>query len=70
VSSSVNPGGQASDEHKTLVEIPFTEEQRDMMERASGLTGLTGVRLVDLNRDARMKLSPGLARATVTVLCW
>ena len=55
---------------KTVVEITFTDEQRRTLEAASGLKGLTGMKLVDLDTNARAKLQPGLVRATVAVMCW
>jgi hypothetical protein len=57
-------------ETRALVEIAFTKEQRESLEKATGLQGLTGMRLVDLDADQRTKLSPGLVRVTAMVMCW
>ena len=56
--------------NRPLVEITFTPEQREALEKGTGLTGLTGMHLVDLDSEARNKLSPGLVRATAMVMCW
>ncbi|WP_152618479.1 hypothetical protein [Leisingera sp. ANG-Vp] len=55
---------------KTIATIDFSAEQRKQLEAASGLDGLTGLTLVDLDKEARDRMSPSLVRATVAVLCW
>jgi hypothetical protein len=54
----------------TIAEITFTEDQQQTLEDASGLKGLTGLRLVDLDATAREKLGPGLVRVTASLMCW
>ncbi len=54
----------------TIAEVTFTDEQRKALEKASGLVGLTGVRLVDLDAAARDRLSAGLVRVTAVAMCW
>lgn len=55
---------------KTVAEVAFTEEQRKHLEATTGLVGLTGLKLVDLDASARDKLSPGLVRVTAVNMCW
>lgn len=56
--------------NKTVVRMKFSADQRKELENATGLTGLTGIDLVDLGSEERARIMPGLARATVAVLCW
>jgi hypothetical protein len=54
----------------TVASITFTPEQRETLESHTGLKGLTGIDLVDLDAEARTKLAPGLVRVTAVVMCW
>jgi hypothetical protein len=53
-----------------VAEVTFTDEQREALEKATGLSGLTGIRLVDLDAIGRDRLSPGLVRVTAMAMCW
>jgi len=55
---------------KVVATVKFSEEQRRALESSSGLSGLTGLNLVELGAEERARIMPGLAKAIVTVLCW
>ena len=56
--------------HGTVAEISFSADQQKTLESATGLKGLTGLYLVELDSIDRARLSPGLVRATMAVMCW